>query len=159
MSIPRAAEDGWTKEMAKWETRPVVVNGTFIDPLPRERGGRRDHPFLEYPKMLYKAESADGGPRICDFIEAKDADDEMVLVGRGWAPSQPAALGLVEFNQRELARLAANRTYNDRWMSQNAKDEANAYDETQADHVAEIPATPIKRRGPGKKTLAATGEG
>lgn len=165
MSIVRSQEDGWTKEMQKWETRPVFINGTYVDPLKREQGGKRDHPYEEYPKMLFQAESVNGGPRICATVTVRDESEERLQVGRGWAPSQQAALDLIEVNQRELARLAANRAHNDRWMSGKAKEEAAAYDETHLEHVAEIPATPIKRRGrkpgpqPRKPQTAATGEG
>lgn len=149
--------------MRRWETRGVVIGGTYLEPIPREQGGRKDHPFEEYPKMLYRAESADGGPRICDFITVANPDEELKQIGRGWAPSQEAALGQVHVQQRELARLAANRAHNDRWMSDRAKAEASAFDETTMEHVAEIPAVPIKRRNkPGRKPKAAAvalGEG
>lgn len=146
MSIVRSQEDSWTKEMRKWESRPVFINGTYIDPLPREQGGKKDHPFEVYPKMLFRAESAIGGPRICDYQTAGDEETERLWLGRGYAVSQEQALANVAAQELEFARLAANRTYNERWMSDRAKAEAAAIDETHADHLPAIPETPIKRR-------------
>lgn len=153
MSITRTPEDSWTKEMQKWETRPVLLGGTYIQPLPREQGGRLNHPYEEYPKMLYRAESANGGPRICDSLIVKDESEERRELARGWAPTQELALEGVHAQQQEFARLAANRAYNDRWMSGKAKAEAAAVDETTANHLPAIPVKPIKRRGrqPGYK--------
>lgn len=165
MSVARTLDDPWTKEMAKWETRPVLVNGTYIQPIPRERGGRENLPFLEYPKAMYRAESAEGGPRICEFKTAKDEAGERLLSGQGFCASQEAALEGVFAQQTEIARLAANRSHNDRWMSQKAKAEAAAADESTMEHLGEIPPTPIKKRrgrAPGykvtkKPAAAATG--
>lgn len=164
MSIVRSQEDGWTKEMRKHEIRPVFIGGTYIEPLPREQGGKKDHPFMEYPKMLFRAESAMGGPRICDYKTAGDESEELTLLGRGYAVSQEQAIANVGVQETEFARLAANRTYNERWMSDRAKAEAAAIDETHAEHLPAIPETPILRRQkrkPGRKPKAvpvATGE-
>jgi len=166
MSVARTAADPWTKEMAKWASRGVLINGAYIQPVKREDGGKKDHPFVEYPKALYRAESAMGGPQICEFKVAQDEAEERLLTGRGFAASQEQALANVSAQETEMARLAANRAYNDRWMGQKAKAEAAAVDEASMDHLGEIPPTPIrKRRGraPGykvqkKAATAAAGE-
>ncbi len=147
MGIQRSQEDSWTKEMAKWEMRPVLVGGTYIEPIPVAMGGRGGAPFQEYPKSLYKAESADGGPRICAMHVVHDADQQIVAEGQGWSDGQERAIARVGENQREMARLAANRAHNDRWMSDAAKAEAQSVDETTMQHLPVIPETPIKKRG------------
>lgn len=151
MGIQRSQEDAWTKEMAKWEHRPVLVNGTYIEPIPIEHGGKKDAPFQAYPKMLYRAELADGGYRIAEFEIVKDEAGERIACGQGYAPTQEQALAQAEARQLEIAKLAANRVANERWMSDKAKAEAQAVDESTVNHLPEIPETPIKRRGRPKK--------
>ena len=156
MGIQRSQEDSWTKEMAKWEHRPVLVNGTYVDPIPREHGGKRDYPFQPYPKMLYRAKSADGGPAISDTMIVDDESAERLSVGQGWSATQEAAIEAVHAQHREFARLAANRAHGERSMSDNAQAEARAVDERTMQHVPVIPETPVKRRGrPAKVTTAA----
>ncbi len=158
MGIQRSQEDAWTREMAKWEQRPVLVNGTYIEPIPYEQGGKGGMPFQPYPKMLYRAESADGGPRICDTTIVQDEGQERVALGQGWSDGQEAALAAVTAQQLELAKLAANRAYQDRWMSEKARAEAAAVDEQTMQHLPAIPETPIKTRrgrGPNKPKPAA----
>lgn len=152
MGIQRSQEDTWTKEMAKWEQRPVLVNGTFVQPIPVAEGGRGGMLLTEYPKMLYRGESADGGPRIAGFKIVADSLQEQIAIGQGWSLTQEAALEGVAARQLELAKLAANRAYNEQWMSEKAKAEARAIDESTMQHVAEIPETPIARRGRKPKT-------
>lgn len=149
MGIQRSQEDSWTKEMAKWEQRPVLVGGTYIEPVPFEDGGRGGAPHQEYPKMLYRGESADGGPRISAHKIVHDSNQEAVACGQGWSVTQEGALSGVAAHELEMAKLAANRAHQDRWMSQKAKDEAQAVDEQTMQHLPEIPETPI-RRGPGR---------
>lgn len=148
MGILRSQEDSFVKEMAKFEQRDVVIHGTLVQAIDYADGGRKGAPFAEYPKAVYRAESAEGGPRICAMKSVKDESDERIAVGQGWRPRQEDALALVEENQRELARLAANRAHNDKWMSEAARAEAQAADESTLQHLAAIPDTPIVRRQP-----------
>lgn len=154
MSIQRTQEDSWTKEMAKWESRPVLVNGTYVQPIPYEQGGRGGAPVTEYPKMIYRAESADGAPRIAGCKIVADESQERMACGQGWSVTQEAALEAVHAQQREFARLAANRAHNERWMSDQAKAEAQAADESTIEHLPVIPETPIKKRGRPVKSAA-----
>ena len=152
MGIQRTQEDSWTKEMAKWEQRPVLVNGTFIEPIPVAFGGRGGADRTEFPKMVYRAESADGGPRIAGFQIAKDEAHERQLLASGYFAKQEDAIAGVHAQQREFARLAANRAHNDKWMGEKAKAEAQAVDESTIEHLPSIPETPIKpRKKPGPK--------
>lgn len=149
MGIQRSQEDSWTKEMAKWEQRPVLVAGTYIEPLSIADGGRKGAPFAEHPKMLYRAESADGGPRIAATKIAADEQAERIAIGQGWSASQEEAIDAVHAQHREFARLAAERANTERWMSSKAQEEAAAVDESTMEHIPSIPETPI-RRGPGR---------
>lgn len=146
MAISRTQEDSWTKEMAKWEQRPVMVNGTYIEPIPVAMGGRGGADRTEYPKMVYRAESADGGPRIAGFKVVANEAEERLVCGQGYASTQEQAIARVHEQQREFARLAANRVHNDRWMSDKAKAEAQAADESTIEHLPAIPETPVRKR-------------
>lgn len=146
MAIPRAQEDSWTKEMSKWEMRPVLINGTYVQPISHLEGGRGGAPVTEYPKMLYRGESADGGPRIAGCKIVNDESQERMACGSGWSVTQEQALEAVHAQQREFARLAANRAHNDKWMSDKAKAEAQAIDESTMEHLPVIPETPIRKR-------------
>lgn len=148
MGILRSQEDGYVKEMAKFEQRDVVIHGTLVQAIPMSEGGRKDAPFCEYPKMLYKAESADGGPRINAKTIVHDESQERLAIGQGWCARQEDAIARVEDTLREAARLAANRAHNDKWMSEAARAEAQAHDETTIEHLPAIPETPIQRRQP-----------
>ena len=120
----RTPQDGWTKEMAKWEQRAVYVNGAYIEPIPVAEGGRGGMELTEYPKMVYQAESADGGPRISGCKVVHDSGQESIACGQGWCLTQEEAIAGVHARHLELAKQAANRAYNERWMSDKAKAEA-----------------------------------
>lgn len=153
MGIQHSQASAFVKEMQKWEHRPVLVGDTMVMPIPVEQGGKKDFPFQAYPKMLYRATRADGGPRINGQIQVDDESQERMQLGRGWALSQEDAIALVHAEDQEHARLAANRAYQERVMSEKARIEANAYDETKITHQPAIPETPIKRRGRKPKTV------
>lgn len=149
MAIARAQEDAWTKESAKWEQRDVMIGGTYVQAIPYTEGGRKDAPYEEYGtsgKMLYKAESAPGGSRISGFRVVKSEAEELMARGQGWHPKQEEAIAAVGAQELEYAKLAANRAHNDKWMSDKAKAEAQAVDESTMRHLPVIPETPIKRR-------------
>lgn len=155
MGIQRSQEDSWTKEMAKWEMRPVLVGGTYIEPIPFAQGGRAGAPHQEYPKAMYRAEMADGGPRISDYKTVPDAWQEDVAKGQGWHARQEDAIQAVHDRLRELATIAANRAAQDKWMSPHAQAEAAAADESTMQHLGEIPETPIRRMQPKEPTSPA----
>jgi hypothetical protein len=153
MAIQRAQEDAWTKEMAKWEQRPVMVGGTYVQPIPFSEGGRGGAPVTEFPKMLYRAESAMGGVRISGCKIVGDESSERLACGQGWSVTQEQAIAAVAAQELELAKLAANRVHNEKWMSDKAKAEAREADESTMQHLPAIPETPKKRMGrPPKKS-------
>ena len=155
MGIQRSREDSWTKEMAKWEQNPVLVGDTFIQPIPFADGGRGGAPRLEYPKMLYRADSFDGGPRISETKIVEHDGAERLAAGAGWRASQEDAIKDVHARHQEFARLAAERAHTERWMSPKAQAEAAAVDESTMQHVPVIPETPIRRK-PGPKPNVQT---
>lgn len=153
MAIQRAQEDAWTKEMAKWEQRPVMVGGTYVEPIPFAHGGRGGAPLTEYPKMLYRAESAFGGVRIAGCKVVGDESEQRIACGQGWSVTQEAAIERVAAQELEFAKLAANRVHNEKWMSDKAKAEALEADESTMRHLPSVPETPKKRVGrPAKKS-------
>ena len=105
----------------------------------------------EFPKMLYQAELADGGPRITGTRIVQDESQQRLALGQGWSLTQPEAYDAVGARHREFARLAAERTYTERWMSEAARQEAAEVDETTLAHVPEIPEAP--KRGRPKKAV------
>ena len=158
MSVTRSSEDSWTREMAKWEQRPVLVGGstdhtgkryggTYVEPIPFADGGRGGMPFQPYPKMLYKASSEMGGPQISATKIVDSEQAERIAIGQGWSDGQEAAIEAVAERELEMAKLAANRVHNERWMSEASKAHAASVDESTINHVAEIPVAPVKKRG------------
>lgn len=147
MGILRGPEDNYVKEMAKWEQNLVIINGTPIQPIPFSEGGRGGMPRQEYPKMLYKADSFDGGPRISGTHLVHDEGQERIAIGQGWSVRQEDALSDVGRRHLENAKLAAERAATERWMSDAARAEAAAVDESTIEHVPVIPVTPIRAKG------------
>lgn len=156
MAIQRAQEDAWTKESAKWEQQDVMIGGTYVQAIPYTDGGRKGAPRTEFPKMLYKAESANGGPRISACKIVPDESQERIAFGQGWSETQEQAIAAVGAQELEFAKLAANRKFNEKWMSEKAQAEAQAADESTMQHLPVIPTTPIRKRGRPVKVKAET---
>jgi hypothetical protein len=115
-------------------------------------GQRGPRVFEEFPKAMYRAgRDSKNQIDILGMEVAGDADEESKLFGKGLRHRQEDAIALAEANEREFAKLAANRAHNDRKLSENAQAEARAYEESVTEHVAEVPETPIKRRGRPRK--------
>ncbi len=141
--------------MAKWEMRPVLVGGTYIEPVSVANGGRGGADVTEYPKMIYIAESADGGPRISGYKIVANESEERLACGQGYSLSQEAAIARVHSSQLELAKLAANRAHNEKWMSDKSKAEAREADESTMQHLASIPEKPVRKRRTKAEMAAA----
>lgn len=147
MGIAHPQASAYVQERRKWEIRPVMDGDTMLMPIPLSEGGKANQPYQEFPKMLFRAESADGGPRITGELIVHSAQEEANAKSRGWCEGQQAAIDAIFAQQREFATLAANRNYNDRLMSEAAKAESQAFEETASGHVPVIPEAPIKKRG------------
>ena len=133
------------KERLKWEYQDFRIG---------EEQGERVRTFEEYPKMLYKAGRDDKNQiDILERVVVDDADHQRRMESRGYVDGQIAALAACEAQEREVAKIAANRAFHDRKMSPEAQAEARAIDEATSGHLAEIPEAP-KKRGRPKKTTA-----
>lgn len=143
MGIRYSKEDAFIKERAKWEMRPVEIGDTYVQPIPVAEGGRGGAPFEEYPKWLHKPGLVDGAPGIVASKLVNDADAEAIARGLGWAVDQAKAVADLHL---ELATLAANRAASDRRMSEKAREEAAAVDETTMAHLPVIPEAPKRGR-------------
>jgi len=170
MGIRYDQQSAYVQERRKWEIRPTVIepqwvspqtidgkvragfmDGTYVEPIPMAEGGKGGWPFMPYPKTLFKAIRADGGPKIdltqnCSIVVQNEQEDRMQQ-GRGWYESQEAAIEAIHAEDREWAKLAAERNFEVRRMSEKARAEVQAVDDVNSNHVPEIPHTPIKKRG------------
>lgn len=146
MGIHHSPQSAFVKEMAKWEHRPVMIGDTMIMPIPVDQGGKANAPFQPFPKMLYRAERADGGPQISGTLIVHSDTEEKRERERGWCEGPDAAIAAVKAEDLEFATLAANRAFQERRMSDHARAEAAAVDEATAQHVPVIPETPKRGR-------------
>ena len=97
--------------------------------------------------MCYYAERPVGGGEVAWRKEVAETEAMVAnLRSRGWGVGQAEAIAELETRETALAVAAAERAHSDRGMSDKARAEADAFDETVADHVGAIPDTPIVRR-------------
>lgn len=169
MAVRHGQESAYIQERRKWETQPVVVDaqwvssqvvdgqvkpgymdGTYITPLSKADGGRAPYVFQEYPKWLYKASRAEGGPVVSDSKLVHSEAEEANSRSRGFCVGQDEAIAAIHAEDLEHAKLAANRSWEERRMSHHARSEAAIVDEASIQHVPEIPQTPVKRGRPRK---------
>lgn len=142
------------QELARWEVRRE--NATNLVPIAHGRpAGAGPYPFVhqEYPKMLYRAGRPDSGNvKIVDSLTVYSEREEQTAIDDGFRQGQDKALEAFKARDVEFAKLAAERHFHERRMSEQAQAEAHAIDSETVQHVPEIPATPIKKRGrPAKK--------
>lgn len=147
MAIVITPDSELGKEMAKWN---------------------KPYQYRPFPKMLYKAQKRpDGVPSVG---EARDSafggnpgeaeafsktcqmlvNDETELtryVEMGWREGPTEALEFFEEREKAFAESAAQRAHGDRNMGDKAKAEAAAVEASTPEHVAEVPRTPVRRRG------------
>lgn len=138
-----------------------------LSPMARERrkweltqrdGGMRPNGHEEYPKMLYRAMDVQGRIEVDDqqhcrlIVMSREHEDRAKR--DGWCHSVSEARDAMDRQQSAVAEEAAQRAMADRKLSEPARREADAYDQSQSGHVAEIPVR--KKRGrPSKAELAA----
>src|SRR5207245_5004672 len=128
----------YAKERRKWES----THTEFGPP-------GKSFVFSEYPLMLYRAKRRpEGGkdPILEQFI-VEDEQQERNMQSRGWVRGPDNAIKALEQSEHGLAQAAAERAYQDRLMSDRAKAEAAAVDETTIQHLGSIPETPIHKKG------------
>jgi len=151
-----------SKEMAKWETRPLPdgsVTQSMIDSARRAGVHQGAFEHREYPKAMYRAEQTPTGIKLVDLSQSASSEvEERNLKSRGYRASSLEAIALVEEQNQDAAVAAANRAFHDRRMSEQAREEADAIDSRTARHLGEIPAErlPPKRRGRPAKPAVET---
>lgn len=115
--------------------------------------GKRKRGFQPFPVMLYKAGRNDQN-QIDVIMPGKQAHSEAEraqLEREGYVIGPDLAVAKAEALEQDIAVAAAERDYTDRKMSPAAQAEARAYDASVAEHVAEIPRTPVRKRGRPRK--------
>jgi len=138
MGVMWSQDSEYAKERRKWESETTAF-------------GPAGRPFVyaEYPLMLYRAKRRpEGGkdPILEQFI-VEDEQQERNMQSRGWVRGPDNAIKALEQSEHGLAQAAAERAYQDRLMSDRAKAEAAAVDETTIQHLGSIPETPIHKKG------------
>jgi hypothetical protein len=121
--------------------------------------GLRPYVHRDYPMWIYLAgRSDDGAITIVDRKQVESDQDAANHFSRHWAATPGDALAILEHDDREIAKLAANRAYNELRMSDKAKAEVAALEAVTSGHLPNVPETPIKRRmgRPPKKRADVT---
>ncbi len=133
--------------MAKWEMdySPYGPPGR-----PRAQVGHHD-----YPAMFYKMKRSDtnGDFLVEHYTEAANETEARNLESLGYRQGQVAAIAYVEGLEQSVAVAAAERNYRDRNLGEKAKSEAAAADDSTGSHLADVPVTPIRKRGRPAKVL------
>lgn len=148
MSMLIAPDTPYGKELWKWDHLVTETHPTD----PRFKG--MSNPGL-YPMMLYKATQKN--PWKFENETVRDEHERRNLESRGFVSGGPqAAADAYDGAMQALATAAAHRNYEDRNMSERAKEHSDAVEQSSSRHLGEIPETPIKRRGRKSKALAVS---
>ena len=147
MAVIWTPESAHGKELRKWEYGPPSAGYR----------GLKDDLVTVWPRMLYKAGRSDGGPVVIVGREIARTPDELArLTDQGFVDGgQQVAIDAFHARDLEIAKLAANRHHAERGMSDPARREIAAHEAESDDHLPEIPATPIRKRGRPAKLVSA----
>lgn len=167
------------KELRKWEQHRTEL-------VPRGSNPGNPYVFRPYPRMLYRAQALPNGKtacmmpqpspyeyqsaseyeracllkesfdRLCQRI-VPDEGAERIAVGQGWSLTAPDALARAEQEARAIGQAAAEAAYAASRMSDKAKAELSAADQTTHEHVTDVVGIKKGRRG-RKRVIAASGE-
>lgn len=139
MGVQHSQDSAYSKEARRWESTHTELGPPLKPPYVYQR----------FPAMLYKGVRTNGVLTF-ESIQVGDETEERNMQSRGFvAGGKGEALKALDAAELEVAKAAANRVYNERGMSEQAKTEAAAVDDSTDSHVPEIFETPI-RRGPGR---------
>jgi len=130
----------YAREMAKHEMgySPYGPPGR-----PRELIGQP-----QWPAMFYKVKrDAQTGKIVTEHMQAADEQDAPNMLSRGYVQGLGEAHAALIASEQSLAVAAAERAYADRNMSEKAKAEAEKFESTTVQHVAEIPEAPKRVKG------------
>ncbi len=145
IDLPQSTE--YAKEMRRWE-----ATHTRYGPPGRQ------YAFQEFPKMVFKAARVDGkGIQIVDTHIVGNETEERNLQSRGFCVTQESAIAAIEAEQTVHGTLAAEREYQIRHgrLSEPAVREVRSAEEAHgATHLADVPVTPIRKRGRPAKITA-----
>lgn len=138
MSVIHTPESAAGKELRKWE---------FGNPADGYRG-YRESIVGPWPTMLYQAGRLPGGNvGIVSSQRAENEGEARAAEAKGYhRGGQLAAIEAFHRNEREMAKLAANRAYQDRGMSEAAQREIAAAEAETDEHLPVIP----EKRKPGR---------
>lgn len=148
MAVVYAPESAMGKELWKWDHTTAETH-----PLDSTIHGMRPTEFQPYPAMGYKVTNRN--PLTFDSATAGSPREQSSLEDQGFVfGGRLKAVDRYDAQQREFAKLAANRAYSDRTMSEAAQAEARDADAATLEHLPVIPETPVKRRGRKPKAAA-----
>lgn len=122
-------------ERAKWDR-------------PKSQGGYNRDGYEEYPSVMYKA----GRPNMANVAitgsRTVHSDAERLIArGQGWSDTQEAAIAAVHAAHVEHGKLEAERAFQTMRMSEKAQRDAAAREPETVQHVPDLPAVPVKKRG------------
>lgn len=169
------------KELRKWEQHKTDLVPTGTKP-------GNPYVYRPYPKMLYKAQKTRGGQWRCmeaqphpyDYERQEvferamftyeafnqscqktvgDESEHQIAKGQGWAESPQAALELCEKQQMEIGNASAEVLAAARGMSEQARAELKAGENTTAQHVVDIKPKRKYSRKTKATPVAVTGSG
>lgn len=150
MSVLHSPESAYAKEIWKWDHTIAETN-----PVDGSKG-LRPVGVQPYPARMYKAGRIQGVPAILEAMEVRSEAEQRNAESMGFvAGGQGAAMDALHRQDAEFAKLAANRAYTDRRMSEQAQAEADRLDASTSEHLPVIPETPIKRTRRTKAQMAA----
>ena len=110
--------------------------------------------YVEYPKMVYKAERNEDGSWAFqpDRFPAsqrivRDEAEEKAAIASGYRESPKKAVAAAREGYQDIAEEAARRLYEDSRMSEKAREEAKARDnDGEMEHKPELPPVPVPPR-------------
>ena len=115
----------------------------------------RPYTYREFPKRLYKAVRDEKGGVTFEGFTVNDEHEQRNMQSRGFSLSQTDAITSLERDQAEHGKLAAERE----WQIQHGRHSERAVDEIRAaeaahgaQHLPDVPETPIRRPGRPKKS-------
>jgi hypothetical protein len=143
MAVSYPAESAIAKELWRWDHTTSEHN-----PHDSSLRGVRPPSPQEFPKMLYRASRpATGGKVTFEQLIVDDSQVQRNFESRGYHCRQEDALAALESDELAVAKLAAERHYQERSMSEKAQREVAAHEAETDAHLPVIPDTPVKRRG------------
>ncbi len=104
--------------------------------------------------MFYKCKRSEtnGAFVVEHYQEAASEVDARNLQSRGYHLGREAAEQAVVGYEQAMAVAAAERAFQEQRMTDKARAEAQIADDATAQHLAEVPETPIRKRGRPAKT-------